>query len=87
MAAGGSHLFVSGSFFGFEFEYTYFAHIQDYKISLNPDLPEDVVVLMIRLKKQNPKKRIKHFRKKTLTRPLLPWPPAKTSAVRNCGNS
>ncbi|MCB0656617.1 MAG: carboxypeptidase-like regulatory domain-containing protein [Saprospiraceae bacterium] len=44
--------FVSGSFFGFEFEYTYFAHIQDYQITLNPDLPAEVIVLDDKLEKE-----------------------------------
>ncbi len=36
---------VSGSFFGFDFEYNYFAHIRDYQITLNPELPEEIIVL------------------------------------------
>ena len=56
--------FVSGSFFGFEFEYTYFAHIQDYKISLNPDLPEDVVVLDDKIEKAKSEEADKAFQKK-----------------------
>ncbi|MDH3649414.1 MAG: DUF5686 and carboxypeptidase regulatory-like domain-containing protein [Saprospiraceae bacterium] len=36
---------VSGSFFGFDFEYQYLAHIRDYKIILNKDLTFSPVVI------------------------------------------
>jgi hypothetical protein len=36
---------VSGSFFGFGFEYRYFAKLNDYVIKLNPDLDIPIVVL------------------------------------------
>jgi hypothetical protein len=36
---------VSGSVFGFGFEYRYFAKLKDYEIKLNPDLEVPVVVL------------------------------------------
>lgn len=36
---------VSGSVFGFAFEYRYFARLNDYRITLNPDLEVPVVVL------------------------------------------
>lgn len=41
-----NHIYdISGGFFGFDFEYRYFAHIRDYQITLNPDLPPDIVVI------------------------------------------
>jgi hypothetical protein len=36
---------VSGSVFGFAFEYRYFAKLNDYQIKLNPDLEVPVIVL------------------------------------------
>jgi hypothetical protein len=36
---------VSGSIFGFGFEYRYFAKLNDYRIKLNPDLEVPVIVL------------------------------------------
>jgi hypothetical protein len=36
---------VSGSVFGFAFEYRYFARLSDYKIRLNPDLEVPLIVL------------------------------------------
>ncbi len=36
---------VSGSVFGFEFEYRYFAQLNEYRIELNPDLEVPIIVL------------------------------------------
>jgi len=49
-----NHIFdVNGSFFGFDFEYKYFANIRDYIVTLNPDLPEDIIVLDEKVEKEN----------------------------------
>ncbi len=37
--------FITGSVFGFAFEYEYLATVSDYRIWLNPDLPRDIVVI------------------------------------------
>ena len=47
-----NHIYnITGSFFGFDFEYQYFANISDYQISLNPDLPPDIVVIDDKIEK------------------------------------
>ena len=41
-----SHQFkADGKVFGFEFEFSYLATVKDYKITLNPDLPQEVIVI------------------------------------------
>ncbi|MEI9919640.1 MAG: DUF5686 family protein [Bacteroidota bacterium] len=47
---------VTGKIFGFEFEGNYFANMKDYKISLNPKLPPDVVVVDEKTEKEEEKK-------------------------------
>lgn len=46
---------VSGSFFGFSFEYRYFAKLNEYKITLNPDLEVPVIVLDPRVETEEAK--------------------------------
>ncbi len=43
---------VSGSLFGFDLQYKYFAHIKDYDITLNPDLAFEPEVIDDKLDKQ-----------------------------------
>ncbi|MCB0685083.1 MAG: carboxypeptidase-like regulatory domain-containing protein [Saprospiraceae bacterium] len=51
-----NHIFdVTGSFFGFDFEYRYFANIQNYQITLNPDLPSDFEVIDEKIEKERAK--------------------------------
>lgn len=47
---------VDGSVFGFEFEGQYLASVKDYKIKLNPDLVEEVVVIDEKVQKEDAKK-------------------------------
>ncbi len=42
---------VTGSIFGFRFEYNYLASLKDYEITLNPDLPKDFEVIDEKLNK------------------------------------
>lgn len=42
---------VTGSVFGFKFEYRYLANVQDYKITLNPDLQVELTVIDDKLEK------------------------------------
>lgn len=47
---------VSGSFFGFSFEYKYFANMKSYRLKINPDLPApDLIVLDDKLEKEKAK--------------------------------
>lgn len=51
-----NHIYdVTGSFFGFDFEYRYFANIQNYQITLNPDLPSDFEVIDDKIEKERAK--------------------------------
>ncbi|MCB0668026.1 MAG: carboxypeptidase-like regulatory domain-containing protein [Saprospiraceae bacterium] len=51
-----NHIFdVTGSFFGFDFEYRYFANIQNYQITLNPDLPTEFEVIDEKIEKERAK--------------------------------
>ncbi|MEJ0034089.1 MAG: DUF5686 and carboxypeptidase regulatory-like domain-containing protein [Bacteroidota bacterium] len=47
---------VTGKVFGFEFEGNYLATMKDYKITLNPALPPDIVVVDEKTEKQEEKK-------------------------------
>jgi hypothetical protein len=46
---------VSGSVFGFAFEYRYFAKLNDYRIKLNPDLEVPVIVLDVKVETEEAK--------------------------------
>ncbi len=60
-----THIYdVTGSLFGFDFEYRYFANISDYNIKVNPDLPNEVLVFDDRLEKEKAKTSDRNFRKK-----------------------
>ena len=37
--------FITGKILGFGFEYQYLASISDYEVTLNPELPEDIIVV------------------------------------------
>ena len=58
-----NHIFnVNGTFFGFDFEYRYFTHIKDYQITLNPDLPEDIIVIDEKIEKKDAAQADKKFK-------------------------
>lgn len=41
-----SHQFgITGTFFGFDFEYDYLATVSDYRITINPDLEKELIVI------------------------------------------
>jgi len=37
--------FITGKFLGFGFKYQYLASISEYEVTLNPDLPEDIIIV------------------------------------------
>ena len=55
---------VEGKVFGFEFEYSYLATVKDYKITLNPDLQQEVVVVDEKIEKEQAKEVKTKFSKK-----------------------
>ncbi len=54
---------VTGRFFGFEFEYQYFAQINDYDIQLNADLPDRLYLFDETIEKEKKKESAEAFRK------------------------
>jgi hypothetical protein len=55
---------VTGKIFGFEFEGSYQATMKDYKITLNPALPPDIVVVDEKTEKKSEKKEPEPVKKK-----------------------
>ena len=59
-----NHIYeITGSFFGFDFEYQYFAHLQDYNITLNPDLEIQFTVIDDVLEKEAAQEADKNLKK------------------------
>ena len=54
---------VTGRFFGFDFEYQYFAQISDYDIQLNPELPDRLYLFDETIEKEKKKASAETFRK------------------------
>lgn len=61
---------VSGSVFGFAFEYRYFAQLSDYKITLNPDLEVPVLVLDAKKEKEEAKEAEEKWSKQSFSEGL-----------------
>ena len=55
---------ADGKVFGFEFTYSYLATVKDYKIKLNPDLPEEMIVIDEKVAKEEAKEVKTKFSKK-----------------------
>ncbi len=55
---------ADGKVFGFEFVYSYLATVKDYKITLNPDLPEEMTVIDEKVAKEEAKVVKSKFSKK-----------------------
>lgn len=55
---------ADGKVFGFEFTYNYLATVKDYKIKLNPDLPEEMTVIDEKVAKEAAKEVKSKFSKK-----------------------
>jgi len=55
---------VSGKVFGFDFFYTYLATVKDYKITLNPKLPQEMKVIDATVEKEQAKQIEKQFSQK-----------------------
>jgi hypothetical protein len=56
--------FVNGRVFGFEFEFNYLATVKDYKITLNPNLPQEMTIIDEKLEKAQAKEVKSKFSKK-----------------------
>lgn len=56
--------FVNGRVFGFEFEFNYLATVKDYKITLNPNLPQEMTIIDEKLEKAQAKEIKSKFSKK-----------------------
>ena len=60
-----SHQFkADGKVFGFEFEFSYLATVKDYKITLNPALPQEMTVIDEKVDKERAKQVRSQFSKK-----------------------
>jgi Family of unknown function (DUF5686)/CarboxypepD_reg-like domain len=55
---------VVGKVLGFEFEGSYLATVKDYKITINPDLPQEMIIIDEKLEKEEAKKIKTQFSKK-----------------------
>jgi hypothetical protein len=55
---------VSGKVFGFDFYYNYLATVKDYKITLNPKLPQEMKVIDATVEKEQAKQIEKQYSKK-----------------------
>jgi len=55
---------ADGKVFGFEFTYNYLATVKDYKVKLNPDLPEEMTVIDEKVAKEEAKEVKSKFSKK-----------------------
>jgi len=55
---------VDGKVFGFEFQFSYLATVKDYKIKLNPDLPQEMTMIDEKLEKEQARKVTSQFSQK-----------------------
>src|SRR6267154_977360 len=56
--------YVDGKVFGFEFTFSYLATVKDYKITLNPALPQEMTVIDEKVEKEQAKQVTSQFSKK-----------------------
>ncbi len=56
--------YVNGKIFGFEFQFNYLATVKDYKITLNPNLPQEMTLVDEKLEKAQAKEIKSKFSKK-----------------------
>lgn len=64
---------VNGSFFGFSFEYKYFANMKNYRLKINPELPEpELIVLDDKIEKNKAKQADAEVKKKA-DQPPVEW--------------
>ncbi len=56
--------YVNGKVFGFEFQFNYLATVKDYKITLNPALPQEMTIIDEKLEKEQAKEIKSKFSKK-----------------------
>lgn len=73
---------VSGSVFGFAFEYRYFAQLKDHRVKLNPDLEVPVIVLDAKVETEEAKAAEEKFRNKKFDDGLTTMNPNEELSVK-----